>query len=404
MAAGRNLAAIGALNYNETGLVFLYNYSKQNGWTAGEVLTGSDTQSADMFGSSLDLSGTTLVVGAPGHDGNASSSGAAYVFEWTEGAGWNETAKLEPSDLLTNSLFGTSVAVSCEAVAVGSDQHHGLDERQGCVYVFGRDADGKWIQQDKLYAPNGRIGDYFGDSISLDGKQLLVGAPYTRDDPEPGFAYMWLPSHSDGWELLQMLSASGVSSGDKFGADVAVHDSTAVVGAPYDDENGQLAGAAYLFYLEDGGWGERAKLLPFDAMSGDWTGARISIHRGTAITNANRHNGEKGAVFAFHDLAPLSLDIEGDCPGKMRITIYGAKPDDRLALLYGTKQGKTEALPYCPDLFVNIANPIVAAVGRADGMGQLTVTGKVPGKACGRLIVQGVDLTTCEKTKATLLE
>jgi len=40
-------------------------------WQQTAVLKGSDTVAGDQFASSLAISGTTAVVGAPGHDNNA---------------------------------------------------------------------------------------------------------------------------------------------------------------------------------------------------------------------------------------------------------------------------------------------------------------------------------------------
>ena len=49
-------------------------------------LKGSDTAAADSFGTSVAVSGSTVVVGAPGH---AHKAGRAYVFTETA-AGWQQ--------------------------------------------------------------------------------------------------------------------------------------------------------------------------------------------------------------------------------------------------------------------------------------------------------------------------
>jgi hypothetical protein len=47
------------------------------GWRQSAELVGSDTVTADWFGGSVAVSGSTIVVGAPNH---ASDAGRAYVF------------------------------------------------------------------------------------------------------------------------------------------------------------------------------------------------------------------------------------------------------------------------------------------------------------------------------------
>ena len=67
-------------------------------------LSASDAEgqpNPDQFGDSIEISGDTVVVGAPGANGAASDSGAAYVFTKPAG-GWfselNETVKLTVPD------------------------------------------------------------------------------------------------------------------------------------------------------------------------------------------------------------------------------------------------------------------------------------------------------------------
>src|SRR5215472_2392226 len=59
-----------------------------------QKLTASDGVANDLFGYWLAVSGSTAVVGAPGHNGN---TGAAYVFVHTA-TGWSQQAELTASD------------------------------------------------------------------------------------------------------------------------------------------------------------------------------------------------------------------------------------------------------------------------------------------------------------------
>ena len=76
----------------------------------------------DYFGSSVSISGNTVVVGAPDDTvGSNNQQGAAYVF--TEpGSGWanmTQTAKLTASDGAAGDYFGHSVSISGNTVVVG---------------------------------------------------------------------------------------------------------------------------------------------------------------------------------------------------------------------------------------------------------------------------------------------
>jgi hypothetical protein len=109
------------------------------GWvsaTETAKLTASDGAADDRLGQSVAVSGDTVVVGAYFDDvGTNANQGSAYVFVKPDG-GWasgTETEKLTASDGAAGDLFGTSVAVSGETVVVGAD---GANGDRGAAYVF----------------------------------------------------------------------------------------------------------------------------------------------------------------------------------------------------------------------------------------------------------------------------
>ena len=88
-------------------------------------LTGSDLQQDSFFGSAVAISGNTIVVGAPGNaEVGHNVPGAAYVFVKPTG-GWHnmtQIAKLTTSDGGSDpgNRFGSSVAISGNTIVVGS--------------------------------------------------------------------------------------------------------------------------------------------------------------------------------------------------------------------------------------------------------------------------------------------
>jgi hypothetical protein len=79
------------------------------------VLQGSDTGAGQGFGAWVAISGTTAVVGAPGH---AKADGRAYVFTETA-TGWTQAKELVGSNIVARYEFGDSVAISGTTVAWG---------------------------------------------------------------------------------------------------------------------------------------------------------------------------------------------------------------------------------------------------------------------------------------------
>lgn len=232
-----------------------YVFSESGGtWTQQAELRASDATSSDSFGSSVAISGGTLVVGDDRHTVGANQSqGAAYVFVESGGT-WKQHAELIASDGTANEQFGTSVAISGSTVAVGAPNHPvGTNQFQGAAYVF-VESGGIWTQQAELISPDGAWLDQFGSSVAVSGSTVLVGAsnhPSPQPPPYiggPGAAYMFTQSNGTWTQQQELFAYDGLDSG-RFGLSVAVGGGTAVVGAAYHSQGVNSAGQApaYVF-------------------------------------------------------------------------------------------------------------------------------------------------------------
>ena len=262
-------------NHAEQGKVYLF-VKPRFGWAGTLRQTGalisSNGATGDWFGSSVGISGATVVAGAPLHTvGSREHQGEAYVFMEPR-SGWRgthtETARLIASGGRPHDLLGTTVAVSRGAVAAGAPSRKvGSHPFQGMLYVFTSPRSG-WTgtrtQTGTLTASDGfgkvEGGDVFGDelggyalAISGDtivsssashtvGKAFAQGEAYVFVQPKAG----WRGSHTE----TAKLTAKNAHAGDWFGEGVAVDRRTTVVGAPDHVPVNPLTpgpGAAYLF-------------------------------------------------------------------------------------------------------------------------------------------------------------
>ena len=110
-------------------------------WSTSAKLTASDAANSDLFGTTVSISGDTIVVGAPYDDDDDSQydRGSAYVFKLAAGA-WTQTAKLTANDAANNDRFGTTVSISSDAIVVGApydgNSNSYSDDGSGSAYVF----------------------------------------------------------------------------------------------------------------------------------------------------------------------------------------------------------------------------------------------------------------------------
>jgi hypothetical protein len=208
VAINGNTVAVGAPNADigwneEQGAAYIFARSGTT-WTQQQKLTASEGLYGDYFGVSTALSQDTLVVGATGSN-SYSFQGAAYVFA-RSGTIWTQQQKLMASDGTDSDFFGSSVAISGDTLVVGAyNANFGSNEGQGSAYVFVRSGT-TWTQQQKLTASNGMAYNYFGASVAISGDTLAIGAPLANTG-----VYVFVRSGST-WNLQQEITASGGAS------------------------------------------------------------------------------------------------------------------------------------------------------------------------------------------------
>jgi serine/threonine protein kinase len=270
---------------------------QQNFAFENDKITAPGGEAEDIFGSSVAISGDTMVVGSGGDDDNGNSSGSVYVFVRKD-TDWKFQQKLTPaSDVQAFSVFGSSVDISGDTIIVGAAHYDTPGFNEGAAYVFIR-KDDRWVEQQKLVPSDPKIGFQFGISVALKGDMAVIGA-------NGGTAYVFVRS-GERWSEEQKLTASDYIPGenDQFGRSVDMLGDTIVVGAFYNDVSGKKdQGAAYVFVKSGTTWTERQKLVASDGRTGDRFGFSVAILGDLvfvgAVNGENGNNTDQGAVYIF---------------------------------------------------------------------------------------------------------
>jgi len=285
-------------NGADSGSVYVYVRDVQGNWLQQAKLTASDGAAADRFGNSVSISGNTALIGSLYDDDNGSFSGSAYIFV-NDGAGnWSQQAKLVASDTAAGDQFGHSVSISDNTVLVSAPEDDDNGSASGSAYVFVRNA-GVWSQQAKLTAGDGVMNDWFGSSVSVSGNTTLVGALYDDDNgSSSGSAYVFINDGAGNWSQQAKLLASDGAADDQFGNSVSISGDTVLVGAHLDDDNGTNSGSAYLFVRNAGVWSQQTKLMASDAIGNARFGYGVSISSDMAIVGA-RLDENTGSAYVF---------------------------------------------------------------------------------------------------------
>jgi hypothetical protein len=198
---------------------------KGNVFSQTAVLRAHDAMPFQVFGGSLAIHGSQILVGAAGDgvcgaesaDVECVDTGAVYVFERTVEGGFTEVQKLKPRKAGRGESVGFSVAVDGDTLVAGAPGHVGclsgvgeiapfdLCRTAGAVYVFERRG-GAWEERDVVLFRKDVLPTFNGRSVRLSGNVLAVAGMMGGHCPgldasscvRKGIVLTY-EKHSDGW-------------------------------------------------------------------------------------------------------------------------------------------------------------------------------------------------------------
>lgn len=332
-ARNESSAATG-INGNQTdnsamnaGAVYVFVRSGTT-WSQQAYLKASNAEAFDQFGWSVALDGNTLAVGANlessnatginGNqaDNNAVRSGAAYIFV-RSGTTWSQQAYIKASNTEANDNFAMALGLSGDRLVVGAvnedstatgingDQSNNDAASAGAAYVFARSGT-TWSQQAYLKASNTEAQDFFGDSVTIDGSTVAVGAWWedssatgingdqnNNNTTLSGAAYVY---SFDGvsWSQQAYIKASNTETENYFGRALVLHgdrlivsayaDNSAATGIDGDQQNADASGSGAAFVFERTGttWSQQHYLKASNTGAEDFFGYTMATD-GTSL-------------------------------------------------------------------------------------------------------------------------
>jgi LPXTG-site transpeptidase (sortase) family protein len=259
VAIDGNTIAVGADSKDftplvDTGAVYIY-ILQDNAWDQKAKLIPTDANLGNFFGTSVALSGSRLVVGATeANPIDIYGPGAAYVFSG-RGNKWVQEARLSAEEGKSGDFFGTSVAISGSLIVVGapfSDPKVGdvHATNAGAAYVFKQKSD-SWEQRAELIASDPVSFAEFGQSVAVEAGTISVGAEGATQSgyTEAGSVYLFALIAQE-WTFQSKIMADYIKEGGNFGKSVALSNNEIVVGATgMSPDNLVRAGQSFIFQL-----------------------------------------------------------------------------------------------------------------------------------------------------------
>jgi hypothetical protein len=297
VAVSGSIVVVGAPGESASGLAHAgnaYQFSAYTGHlirilTSGDPTSGTSTfllignaTAGGGFGASVAVSGSSIVVGAPGEEGPGGpgpiGSGNAYLF-----SAFNASRiTLSPPTRTFEGFFGSSVSVSGKTVVVGAENMStDTVANSGTAYAFSTTLVSELTSN--FASPGEQSGGLFGLSVAVSGTIFVVGAPVEND--QAGHAYVF---------RAPPVELSGALS---LGYSVAVNGTSVVTGAPYYDSYMGLV------WITNKQTGARVVLQDPGAQTYSYFGFSVAISGGTILVGAPLQQFDSvgtGAAFAFN--------------------------------------------------------------------------------------------------------
>ena len=274
--------AVGAHLYNTTpgnepGHVRLYEWNGTSWSQMGSDILGANNNDHFGFAVSLSGNGNRVVIGGNMNNGNGSEAGHTQIYEWN-GSNWVQLG----SDIfgeVGKDRSGYSVAISDDGsrVAIGAYLNDGNGSASGHIRIF--DWNGSSWTQVGNDIDGEAAGDRFGFSVALsgDGTHMIGGGTYNNATGAiAGHARVFKWSGTQ-WNKVGS-DIDGEAAVNFFGHDVDISDdgTRVAIGAPYNNDAGNLAGHVRVLDYNGSDWIQRGSDIDGEA-GGDLFGWSVSI-------------------------------------------------------------------------------------------------------------------------------
>ena len=260
-----------------------------DGAGAEHKLIPQDIQSGQRFGSSVDMDGDWMVVGAPAGGAGGTGVGAAYVFEFVtaqDSGQWVQRARLDGQPGHAGDGFGTSVSIRGGRVLVGAPWNDGAGPQAGAGFVFEKQGS-SWVLLAELRGPGTGPGDAFGFAVDLGDRWAAIGG-YSANSLVFNEGVVCVFDGAAGFGLAARLLAANPTPNSNFGRSVSLFGDRLAVGATYDHPSLPGTGSVSLFGFDGGGWALEQVLTDPQSGTSDAFGFSVCLGQDRLMVGAPR--------------------------------------------------------------------------------------------------------------------
>lgn len=314
------------------------------------------------FGLTLALEGDWLLIGAPGEipqrrrgeeETPIAPMGAVHAYHRAADGSWAFHSSFQSRNATNGDRFGQTLVFEEGMVLVGApgwnDGYAGL-EAVGQVVPFVLQ-DGAWVEAGWIpFFAESAAG--FGSSLSLQGRELLVGAPGANRSRGAVYAYEWQDDGS--WTPMRALRLTDADPGERFGSGVAHTDQSVWIGSSAEREF--ATGSVWVYHgKEDGTLSDTPRRIQLEkTVERDGFGSAVVALGGMAIVSAPGMHHQSGALYVYTPASEEPQALMGPPDGLGAIT--GAQLDCEDGKIEMFDCSDVELLSFVPNTILRAGN------------------------------------------------
>jgi hypothetical protein len=261
--------------YSNNGRAYIYTRSGST-WTLKVTLNGPNVTNAN-FGSGVDVYDNIIAISIPGETVNGNTNtGVVKIYEFD---GTNATLKQTINGSTSSGYFGK------KELNIDGSKLLISEYTKKNVYLYEYNGS-SWVLSETFYENQTN----FGYSTGIENGKIIIGTTNER-------CYVYTYDGTN-WNSSGPITASDGASDDNFGESVSMYGDYIVVGASNADPNGNSnAGKSYIFEFDGTNWIEKQIIEGTNA--NDWLGASTYINENRiliGIPNSDINGNNSGEV------------------------------------------------------------------------------------------------------------
>lgn len=202
--------------------------------------------------------------------------------------GFTFNQKLFSTTASRSDSFGQSISLSGDWLIIGAPaEDHDINvDNSGAAYAFRKIA-GVWSNTARFEAPNPQSDAHFGQALSLDGDFAIVGSQNRVVNGQVLAGAVHIVRRGD-WTETAFFTAENPVGHEQLGVAVSISGNIAMAGRTGHTPVGapQASGSARIFKRVGTDWQMAEDVVAPDADSDDHFGSSVLIHRGQLIVGA----------------------------------------------------------------------------------------------------------------------